>query len=312
MLLSCSDLSKRYGQKTVFSKVSFTVEDGGPVAFVGENGAGKTSFINLLLGYDKPDTGTVAVLGQPAGNTRLLGRLGVLPQDARLDPKLSLAKQFSLLASFHGFGRKARSEASRVLALTRLSEQADQSPTSLSHGMHKRACIAQALIGKPDLLILDEPTSGLDPLNVAHIRNLLDELQADTDIFISSHNMQDLNSLCRRYLYFSNQTIRFGEVKPLPGVTSFRLSIARKNIARAQALITALGISVRPAHPTSGTLIMHLPMKASEYQFNSVLSLLAREMIPWDSISQNTNIEDALFDPANALAPTLSTLGAPK
>ncbi|HCD15885.1 ABC transporter ATP-binding protein, partial [Shewanella sp.] len=170
-LINCNGLSKLYGSKRALDSVDLQLEPGSPIALVGPNGAGKTTLMSLLLGYIRPSSGEITVMGQRPGSTGLLGQISALPQDAALDPGFSLLTQFSLFARMQGMGAEAaKAESMRVLALVGLEDVANQKPNSLSHGMGKRAAIAQALIGNPKLVLLDEPTAGLDPANARKIR----------------------------------------------------------------------------------------------------------------------------------------------
>ncbi|MBZ4679319.1 MAG: transporter, partial [Shewanella sp.] len=200
-LINCNGLSKLYGSKRALDSVDLQLEPGSPIALVGPNGAGKTTLMSLLLGYIRPSSGEITVMGQRPGSTGLLGQISALPQDAALDPGFSLLTQFSLFARMQGMGAEAaKAESMRVLALVGLEDVANQKPNSLSHGMGKRAAIAQALIGNPKLVLLDEPTAGLDPANARKIRELVESLSADTTFIISSHNLDELEKLCDRVL----------------------------------------------------------------------------------------------------------------
>lgn len=201
-LIQCQGLSKSYGAKKALNKVSFSLEAGAPIALVGPNGAGKTTLFSLLCGYLSPSSGAVTILGQAPNSPQLLGRVSALPQDAVLDPNVSIINQLSLFARLQGMDTKtAEQEALRVLTLVDLADVASQKPPSLSHGMGKRLAIAQALIGEPELVLLDEPTAGLDPANAKKIRELVKTLSPTTTFIISSHNLDELEKLCDQVLY---------------------------------------------------------------------------------------------------------------
>lgn len=201
-LIQCKDLKKLYANKRVLDGISFECQAGEPIALVGPNGAGKTTLLSILCGYIKPSFGTVQVLGHTPGSKALLGKVAALPQDAQFDPVFTIARQLAFYAELQGFSyRQAKEEALRVLALMDLAESATAYPADLSHGMRKRAAIAQALIGKPKLILLDEPTAGLDPANAKNIRQQIAAISNETTVIISSHNLQELERLCTTVLY---------------------------------------------------------------------------------------------------------------
>lgn len=201
-LIQCKGLSKSYGSKQALKNVDFSLEAGAPIALVGPNGAGKTTLFSLLCGYLSPSEGTIHILGETPNSPKLLGQVAALPQDASLDPNLSIINQLALFARLQGINKKlAAKEALRVLSLVDLADIAQQKPPSLSHGMGKRVAIAQALIGSPKLVLLDEPTAGLDPANAKKIRELVKSLSTITTFMISSHNLDELEKLCDQVLY---------------------------------------------------------------------------------------------------------------
>ncbi|MCE9678375.1 ABC transporter ATP-binding protein [Shewanella sp. AS1] len=201
-LIQCNKVSKHYGTKLALDNVSFTIEPGAPVALVGPNGAGKTTLFSLLCGYIRPSEGEISLFGQRPGSRSLLNKIAALPQDARLDPNLSVEQQLTFFAQLQGFNKaQAVMESLRVLRLVDLEASAAQKPSALSHGMSKRVSIAQALIGSPQLILLDEPTAGLDPANAKAIRELVRALSGQITFVISSHNLNELEKLCDKVLY---------------------------------------------------------------------------------------------------------------
>lgn len=205
LLIECTDVTLRYGSKLALNKVSFSCVAGAPIAFVGANGAGKTTLFSVLSQYIQSDSGSVKILGLPLGDAALQGRVSALPQDAQLDPDFSICRQLTLFAQLQGFAKlDARAEAERVLVLLGLGDSLHHLPATLSHGMRKRVSIAQALIGSPELVLLDEPTAGLDPENARNIRAIIQGLSTTATFIISSHNLEELERLCKTVLLIEN------------------------------------------------------------------------------------------------------------
>jgi len=202
LIIDVQQVSKRYGDKTALNKVNFSLEQGAPVALVGPNGAGKTTLFSLLCGYIQPSSGRISILGHGPGDSALFGRLSALPQDAQLDPRFSIATQLNFYARLQGMNNKlAKKDTVRVLEMVGLADSADSRPNELSHGMRKRAAIAQAFLGSPDIVMLDEATAGLDPANAKEIRALVAEHASTVNFILSSHDLSELERLCEQVLY---------------------------------------------------------------------------------------------------------------
>ena len=219
-LIVCEKLARRYGRTRALDGVDLVVETGPPVALVGPNGAGKTTLLSLLSGFVRPSGGSVRVLGERPGSAALAGRLAALPQDALFDPRLGIRRQLGVLAELQGFGRRAgRHEAERVLELVGLGEAGRLRPTALSHGMRKRAALAQALIGTPELVLLDEPTAGIDPENARTLRDLIVDGAARCTFVVSSHNLDELERMCGSVVQLeAGRLVRHEALRGSPGV----------------------------------------------------------------------------------------------
>lgn len=212
-IIQCQHLNHLYSGKVALSNVNFELDAGEPIGLVGPNGAGKTTLLNILSGFLRPTSGTVRLFGHPPGAVELNGKVSALPQDARLDPTFTLTEQLVLYARLQGLiKQQAILEASRVLEAFALKEVAHEKPGALSHGMAKRVAIAQALIGKPALILLDEPTAGLDPVNVRLVRAMIAEQSSATTFIISSHDLTELDRLCQQVLLLENGILQAGTI----------------------------------------------------------------------------------------------------
>ena len=209
-------LTKRYGSTLALDSLNIELQQGEPIALIGPNGAGKTTLLSLLCGFIKASSGHVEILGHKAGSAQLSGKLAALPQDAVLDPRLSVGRQLRFFARLQGIsGKAARVEVARVLETVDLQDSVKTRPTELSHGMRKRVAIAQALIGSPELVLLDEPTAGIDPPNAKMIRDLVREQSSNTTFIVSSHNLDELERLCSHVVYLEQ-----GRLKSVGAITN--------------------------------------------------------------------------------------------
>ena len=205
LIIDVQQVTKKYGNNTALNNVEFSLESGAPVALVGPNGAGKTTLFSLLCGYIQPTSGNINILGHSPGNSALFGRLSALPQDAQLDPRFSIAMQLNFYARLQGMSSKqAKIDTLRVLDMVGLQDATKSLPAELSHGMRKRATIAQALLGSPEIVMLDEATAGLDPANAKEIRAIVAEHADNVNFILSSHDLNELERLCDRVLYLEN------------------------------------------------------------------------------------------------------------
>lgn len=208
-LLSCQNLVKKYGNAHALDGVDLTLEAGAPIALIGPNGAGKTTLFSLACGFLRQSTGIIKVLGYEPGSVALHGRLAALPQDAQLDPRFSIGHQLTLFARLQKLSSKqAHIETMRVLDQVGLPETFAMKPEALSHGMRKRVLFAQALMGKPELVLLDEPTAGLDPPNVKVMRRLISEAASEATFIISSHNLDELEKVCRSVVHLEKGKLK--------------------------------------------------------------------------------------------------------
>ena len=205
LIIDVQQVTKKYGNNTALNNVEFSLESGAPVALVGPNGAGKTTLFSLLCGYIQPTSGNINILGHSPGNSALFGRLSALPQDAQLDPRFSIAMQLNFYARLQGMSSKqAKIDTLRVLDMVGLQDATKSLPAELSHGMRKRATIAQALLGSPEIVMLDEATAGLDPANSKEIRAIVAEHADNVNFILSSHDLNELERLCDRVLYLES------------------------------------------------------------------------------------------------------------
>jgi ABC-2 type transport system ATP-binding protein len=190
-VIEVHDLSKRYGDKTAVDHLTFTVEPGRITGFLGPNGAGKSTTMRLILGLDRPHSGTATIGGVPYSDLREpLRKVGALLEARAVHTGRSAYNHLWCLAQSQGL---PKSRMDQMLALVGLTEVARKRAGGFSLGMGQRLGIAAALLGDPQVLILDEPVNGLDPEGVLWIRNLMKSLaESGKTIFVSSHLMSEM------------------------------------------------------------------------------------------------------------------------
>lgn len=206
-MIEASHLTRQFGRITAVSNVSFSIERNQVVGLLGPNGAGKTTIMRMLSGYLEPTTGVVCVDGenleQNAYSTQR--QLGYLPENLPVYPDMFVADFLDYVAAVKGISRKERIKAVREsLISTELLDRALDPISRLSRGMKQRVGVAQAILGRPRLLILDEPTNGLDPRQTEHMRQLITQLSRRATIILSTHIMQEVEATCERVLILRN------------------------------------------------------------------------------------------------------------
>ncbi|HEX7837556.1 MAG TPA: ABC transporter ATP-binding protein [Kofleriaceae bacterium] len=198
--ISIRNVTKLFGKQKALDGVSFEVPAGSVFGLLGPNGAGKTTLFSIIANFLKPSAGTVSVLGIDVARIgELRGRLTILPQDALFQANVPVREQLEFFGRINGMTRpQAAEEATRVMTMVGLLEAQKKNARALSHGMTKRLGIAQAFLGKPEVIVLDEPTAGLDPVNAAGVRTLINDIKqkADATLVISSHNLAEIQELC--------------------------------------------------------------------------------------------------------------------
>jgi ABC-2 type transport system ATP-binding protein len=190
-MIEAQDLTKRYGDKVAVDHLSFRVEPGRVTGFLGPNGAGKSTTMRLVLGLDRPQTGTATINGRRyADLADPLRTVGALLEAKAMHPGRSARSHLLFLAQTQGLPSRRVDE---VLDLVGLRDVAGKRVREYSLGMSQRVGIAAAMLGNPSVLLLDEPVNGLDPEGILWIRNLMKSLAAEKrTIFVSSHLMNEM------------------------------------------------------------------------------------------------------------------------
>jgi ABC-type multidrug transport system ATPase subunit len=234
--IELKDLSKHFGAKVAVDRVTFNVEQGHCYGLIGPNGAGKTTTFSMMCGFLFPTAGSIRVMGvDPAEPGALKGKVGVLPQDAILPPTWPVGELLTYYGELSGLPN-AEAEARAALERVQLPETWGVLAGALSHGMHKRVAMAQALMGSPPVIFLDEPTAGLDPKIAASVRGLIRELKGQHTVVVSSHNLQELEELCdATAILDKGKLVSASSMAELTGqLAEFRVQVAKGEVPLAE------------------------------------------------------------------------------
>jgi len=200
-MIKIENLVKAFGAKRAVDGISFSVERGEVVGFLGPNGSGKSTTMRMITGYYAPTSGKVSVGGHDVVEAPLQTKrlIGYLPENAAAYSDMSVHGFLDFAAELRGLAGDAKRRAvAQAVERCFLSSVLHQSIDTLSKGYRHRACLAQALIHDPEVLILDEPTDGLDPNQKYEIRNLIRELGRTKAVVFSTHILEEVDAACTR------------------------------------------------------------------------------------------------------------------
>ena len=305
VLISCQNLTKNYSGVRALDQFSLEIDVKEATGLVGANGAGKSTLFSILCGFLRPSAGKVDIMGHAPSASSLKGKISILPQDTAMYRNISVNAQLEHYARLQGFDKQAaRRETRRVLDRVTATAQGPQYPETLSFGQRKKVMLAQALIGKPELILLDEPTSGLDPVATRAIHQLLEELASDYSVIISSHNLAEIEGICRQIVVINRgKLVKSGSIADIKRVSQcFRLTLTRQPDTDLVALLATIpAVSRVEAEGKDGRCyqVYYEKGKAHDVQI-AILSELSQVDIEIAEISQGSALADEI---SNLLQP---------
>lgn len=237
--LVVENINCAYGKNIVLDHVSFTCENG-IVALLGNNGAGKTTLMNILTGLKKASSGKAILNGQDLLQTTPypINQIGYLPQYFDIYHNISGYDFLSYVYDLKELPKKDKSKAiTEVVDRFNLSSVIKKRVGSYSGGYKRRLGIAQAVIGKPALIIIDEPTAGLDPEQRVEFRNLLSEISQESITLISTHIIEDVELYSNKVLILKDHSIQFsGTIDEMIAMSTPHIVIEESDLVNAHKL----------------------------------------------------------------------------
>ena len=211
MEINIQNVSMTYPSgKQALQNLSLELRSPSLIGLLGPNGAGKSTLMKLLVAALLPTSGSILVDGQPLLKTerQLKAQLGYLPQDFGLFDELTVTQFLDYMAALKGIANP-KTAIQKTIQAVNLEEKAKSKIRTLSGGQRQRVGIAQALLGNPPFLIFDEPTVGLDPEERIHFRNLFSRLAQDRLVLLSTHIIEDVQSVCNQLVVMNHGRILF-------------------------------------------------------------------------------------------------------
>jgi ABC-2 type transport system ATP-binding protein len=292
LILQTDDLTKAYGKRVVVDSLSLEVERGDIFGFLGQNGAGKSTTIRMVLGLVRPTSGAVRVLGFDIARQPLkaLARTGAIVEGPAFYENFSGLENLTLLSEMSGGAAPRRIQ--EVLGIVGLSSRAGDPVRVYSHGMKQRLGIAQALLPGPEMIILDEPTDGLDPQGIHEVRALIRKLRDDLGltVFLSSHLLHEVEQICNRVAIIDHGRLLYqGAISDLVGKDKIvKLTVDRYE--EAYRLLTS-----EASLPVSLNGDRSLYVKMSDEQIPSINALLVGRGFQVMELSPQTETLEQVF-----------------
>ena len=308
-LIATQSLTKTYGPVTALADLTVAVEPG-IVGLVGANGAGKSTFIKILLGLLAPTSGQVRVLGlDPTTETAAVrARVGYMPEHDCLPPDLSAAEFVTHMGRMSGLPRNAaRERASEALRHVGLYEERYRQIGGYSTGMKQRVKLAQALVHDPDLLLLDEPTNGLDPSGRDAMLGLIHRIGTEfgISVLVCSHLLGEIERICDSLVAIDGgRLMRVAQLTEVTTSTDVLVIEVSEGVDQLAARLAVLGL---PVHRDGRQLLVGLgEVQAvgipAEHTYDLILTAVAELNLPLHRLDLRQHRVAELFAPREAVA----------
>ena len=230
--LKISNLCKNYGDIQASKNLNFEAHKGDIIALLGPNGAGKSTLMTMIAGYLAPTSGNIEVLGKNIAQFPLYAKenIGFLPEGAPLYADLTVKRFLLYMAQIRGLDKDA---VNKVAQIANIESVMTQKIDTLSKGYQRRVGFAQSILSNPPILLLDEPTDGLDPNQKDYIRALIKSMSVDKTIIISTHLLEEAESVCNRIILIDK-----GQIKADTNLADLLKENGCKNISEAFRILT--------------------------------------------------------------------------
>ncbi|HSX84002.1 MAG TPA: ABC transporter ATP-binding protein, partial [Cellvibrio sp.] len=283
VMLDVNSLKRTYGDFVAVDGVTFSIGKGEIVGLLGHNGAGKTTIMKMLSGYLEPSGGQIKMdcvdLAQHL--KKLQQKIGYLPESLPVYPEMTVADYLDYAASLKGLqGAQKQAEIKRVLHATAIGEKLLAPISTLSRGYKQRVGVAQAILGKPGLLILDEPTNGLDPTQTLQMRELIRDIAKEATVILSTHIMQEVDALCDRVLMVrGGRLVIDARLDSLRQSRYLQLATSPLNDDAISTLTHIPGIQVFEQQAGNNVKVIHRVTLSEDVDLDVVSAALAKAVI---------------------------------
>ena len=306
--LIAEEITKNYGRKRCVDHLSFQLQESCVLGFIGPNGAGKTTSMRILCGIMPPSSGRVLLDGKDIATSPVEAKMqiGYLPENAPLPANMDLKSFLLYCGKMRCLSGKELKEAfDYAVEACHLSGMLSEELESLSKGFRRRACLAQAIMHRPGVLILDEPTDGLDPNQKREIRTLIRDLSRESAVIVSTHILEEIDAVCDRLLTISaGRKVFEGNVEEFKSLLPEKKTLLLKfypgrfapeeleHFLREQNTVPLLSLSVREK---DGLFTAVFSSGSGENPETLLLPLLLEKGITLREVEKNTATLEEVF-----------------
>lgn len=284
-MITVERLNRTYGSLHAVKDVSFAISQGEVIGLLGPNGAGKTTIMKMMCGFLEPSSGSITINGSDVAEQTKAAQanIGYLPENLPVYPEMTVVGYLEYAASLRGIDpANHAAEIRRVIGATELHEKTFAKIGDLSRGLKQRVGVAQALLGKPKVLILDEPTNGLDPTQTQHMRDLILELAKHSTVILSTHILSEVEAVCDRVLMVRSGELvldsRLADIQKSDSITLL-CSLA---VERLQALCADIvGVGSCDAHSVEGVTKAEIGL-VTDQDGQAICAALAKAVLAAD------------------------------
>lgn len=305
-MIEVKHLTKRYGNHVAVNDLNFTIDKGKVYGFLGPNGAGKSTTMNIITGCLGATEGEVLIDGHSIAEEPMQAKrlIGYLPEQPPVYMDMTPAEYLDFVARAKGIPAKERAQQiETVTEKTRIQDVRNRLIRNLSKGYRQRVGIAQALLGRPEIIILDEPTVGLDPAQIIEIRELIRELGKEHTLVLSSHILSEVQAVCDAIMIISKGRLVASDTSEnltalFAGTVTLNLDVRATEDAARKVLDTVPGIEDM-ALSAGEPGITHVQLKPEEDQDirETLFFAFAKAGLPILSMMQNhASLEDVFLE----------------
>ena len=250
-MLEVKNISRYYGEKKALDSVSFTIDTGEAVGFLGINGAGKSTTMNILTGYLSPTEGEVLIDGTDllTEPMKAKSKIGYLPEQPPVYQEMKVGEYLRFIYDLKkvkkdgNIAKSKKDYLDQIMELVKIFDVKDRLIRNLSKGYRQRVGLAQALVGDPEILILDEPTVGLDPAQIIEMRQLISDLAKSRTILLSSHILSEIQAVCDRIIVLhQGKIVADGKTENLSQGLSGKIEILLESEGKPEIVLEQLKV----------------------------------------------------------------------
>lgn len=305
-MIEVKHLTKRYGNHVAVNDLNFTIDKGKVYGFLGPNGAGKSTTMNIITGCLGATEGEVLIDGHSIAEEPMQAKrlIGYLPEQPPVYMDMTPAEYLDFVARAKGIPAKERAQQiETVTEKTRIQDVRNRLIRNLSKGYRQRVGIAQALLGRPEIIILDEPTVGLDPAQIIEIRELIRELGKEHTLVLSSHILSEVQAVCDAIMIISKGRLVASDTSEnltalFAGTVTLNLDVRATDDAARKVLDTVPGIEDM-ALSAGDPGVTHVQLKPEEGRDirETLFFAFAKAGLPILSMMQNhASLEDVFLE----------------